>query len=139
MPQECTQIVRAFYEAFSSGDAAGFAALLHPAVQWFAAENLLYADRSPYVGPDAVQGLIFGRLLADWENLAVTASEILGRGDLVIASGRFRGTYKGNGASIDAQLVQVFQFEDGKISKVQVYTDTAQFKESISQMRSAAT
>jgi ketosteroid isomerase-like protein len=91
------------------------------------------------VGPEAVRGLIFDRLLSDWNSLAVTASEILGRGDLVIASGRFRGTYKGNGAAIDAQLVQVFQFEDGKISKVQVYTDTAQFKDSISQLRSVAT
>lgn len=59
--------------------------------------------------------------------------EILGGGEIVIASGRFRGKFKANGATIDAQFVQVFQFKGGKIAKCQMYTDTAQFKEAISQ------
>ena len=135
MAQDCTHLVRSFYDAFLHKDMDRFAALLHPEIEWFAAENLLYADHSPYVGPEAVRDLIFVRMHGDWDPFQVTANEILGRDDLVIASGRFRGTYKGNGASIDAQLVQVFQFKDGKIAKVQVYTDTAQFKESISQLQ----
>jgi uncharacterized protein len=135
MPQDCTQIVKRFYDAFVHHDAEQFLELLHPEVEWFPAEGLLYADRSPYVGSGVVRDLIFGRILNDWDNLSLTANEILGRDDLVIASGRFRGTYKGNGANIDAQIVQVFQFKDGKIAKVQVYTDTAQFKESITQLR----
>lgn len=135
MAQDCTQVVRSFYDAFVHHDMDRFHALLHPEIEWFAAEGLLYADRSPYVGPEAVRNLIFVRMRGDWDPFEVTANEILGQGNLVIASGRFRGTYKGNGATIDAQLVQVFQFEDGKIAKVQVYTDTAQFKESISQLR----
>jgi len=139
MAHDYTQTVRSFFDAFTQRDAPRFLVLLHPNVEWFAAEGLLYTDHSPYVGPDAVRGLIFDRLLADWDDLSVTATEILGRDDLVIASGRFRGTYKGNGAALDAQLVQVFQFTDGKIAKVQVYADTAQFKESISQTRAAGT
>jgi ketosteroid isomerase-like protein len=81
---------------------------------------------------------VFERLLSDWENFSLSAGEILGGGDLVIANGRFRGTFRANGASIDAQFVQVFQFKDGKIAKCQMYTDTAQFKESISQIRLAS-
>ena len=135
MAQDCTQLARSFYDAFVHKDQDRFRALLHPEVEWFAAEGLLYADKSPYVGPEAVCNLIFVRMHGDWDPFMVTANEVLGRDDLVIASGRFRGTYKGNGTSIDAQLVQVFQFKDGLISKVQVYTDTAQFKESISQLR----
>jgi ketosteroid isomerase-like protein len=34
--------------------------------------------------------------------------------------------------------VQVFQFKDGKIAKCQMYTDTAQFKDSISRIRLAS-
>lgn len=134
MALDCTQLVRSFYDAFVHQDKDRFLALLHPEVEWFSAEGLLYADHSPYVGPQAVLNLIV-RMRADWDPFEVTANEILGQDNLVIASGRFRGTYKGNGASINAQLVQVFQFRDGKIAKVQVYTDTAQFKESISQLR----
>lgn len=40
-----------------------------------------------------------------------------------------------NGAPINAQIVQVFQLTDGRISKCQVYTDTAKFKETLSQLR----
>lgn len=55
----------------------------------------------------------------------------------MIASGRFGGTFKANGAPIDAQFVQVFQFKAGKIAKCQVYTDTAHFKEAISRIARA--
>ena len=68
----------------------------------------------------------------------MSASEILGGGEIVIASGRFRGTFKANGAPIDAQFVHVYQFKDGKVVKCQVYADTAQFKEGISQTSSAS-
>jgi hypothetical protein len=66
------------------------------------------------------------------------AGEVLGGGDLVIANGRFLGRFKANRALINAQFVQVFQFNDGKIGKCQMYTDTAQFKESISRIRLAS-
>ena len=139
MPHDYTQTVRSFYEAFARRDAQFLTELFDPRIQWTAAENFLYADQSPYVGVDAVLNLIFGRLPADWDDFSVSAAEILGGGDLVIASGRFLGTFKANGASIDAQFAQVFQFKDGKIAKCQMYTDTAQFRESISRIYSART
>jgi ketosteroid isomerase-like protein len=138
VPHDYTKTVRAFYDAFAHRDALLFTALLDPQVEWTSAENFLYSDHSPYVGVDAVANLIFERLPADWEYFQVSAGEILGGGDLVIANGRFLGTYKANGASLDAQFVQVFQFKDGKIAKCQMYTDTAKFKESINQIRLAS-
>jgi uncharacterized protein len=110
---------------------------MDPRIEWSSAENFLYADQSPYVGADAVIKLIFERLFADWNGFSMSAGEILGGGDLVIASGRFQGTFRANGAPIDAQFVQVFQFKDGKVVKCQMYTDTAKFKEAISRIRPA--
>ncbi len=133
-----TQTVRSFYEAFVHRDPQLFAAVLDPQIEWTSAENFVYADHSPYVGVDAVLKLIFERLPADWEHFTVSAGEILGGGELVIANGRFRGRFRANGASIDAQFVQVFQFKDGKVARCQMYTDTAKFKESISQGRLAS-
>ena len=112
--------------------------MLDPQIEWNSAENFLDADQSPYVGIDAVLKLIFGRLFADWDDFSMRPGEILGGGEVVIASGRFVGTFKANGAYINAQFVQVFQFKDGKIAKCQMYTDTAQFKESISRIRLAS-
>jgi uncharacterized protein len=138
MLDDYTQTVRTFYDAFARRDARLFAALLDPQIEWTAAENFLYADDSPYVGIGAVRKLIFERLPADWDGFSASAEEVLGGGDLVIANGRFRGRFKANGASIDAQFVQVFQFKDGKIAKCQMYTDTAQFKESIGRIGMAS-
>jgi ketosteroid isomerase-like protein len=138
MLHDYTQTVRSFYDAFARRDAQLFTELFDPQIEWTATENFLYADQSPYVGIDAVLKLIFGRLPADWDNYSVSAGEVLGGGDLVIANGRFVGRFKANGASINAQFVQVFQFKDGKIAKCQMYTDTAQFKDSISRIRLAS-
>ena len=96
------------YDAFARRDAQLFTELLDPQIEWTAAENFLYADQSPYVGIDAVLKLIFVRLPADWDDFSVSAGEVLGGA---------------NGASINAQFVQVFQFKDGKIAKCQMYTD----------------
>jgi ketosteroid isomerase-like protein len=139
MLHDYTQTVRSFFDAFARRDAQLFTELLDPQIEWTSAENFLYADQSPYIGIDAVLKLIFERLPADWDDFSVSAGEVLGGGDLVIANGRFLGRFKANGASIDAQFVQVFQFKDGRIAKCQMYTDTAQFKESISRTRVAST
>jgi ketosteroid isomerase-like protein len=137
MPHNFTQTIRSFYDALTQRDADSFVGLLDPDIEWTSAENFIYADQSPYVGVRAVVQLIFGRLLADWGDFSMTTGEILGTGEIVIASGRFRGRFRATGASIDAQFVQVFQFKDGKIAKCQMYTDTAQFKEAVSAIRSA--
>jgi ketosteroid isomerase-like protein len=138
MLHDYTQTIRSFYDAFARRDAQLFAELLDPQIEWTSAENFLYADHSPYVGIDAVLKLIFERLPADWDDFLLGAGEVLGGGDLVIANGRFVGRFKANRALINAQFVQVFQFKDGKIAKCQMYTDTAQFKESISRIRLAS-
>lgn len=137
MTHDYTQTVRSFYEAFARRDASRFIELLDPQIEWTSAESFLYADHSPYVGVDAVFKHLFGRVFGDWDNFAMSPGEILGGGEIVIANGRFQGKFKANGAVINAQFVQVFQFKDGKIAKCQMYTDTAQFKETISQIRSA--
>jgi ketosteroid isomerase-like protein len=135
MPRDYTSVVRLLYDAFQRRDAATCLALFSDRAEWSAAENFMYADESPYVGPEAIRRLVFVRLPEDWDDFSLTASEILGGSDVVIATGRFKGTFRANGAPIDAQFVQVFHFSNGKITKCQMYTDTAQFKEAISGLR----
>jgi hypothetical protein len=138
MLQDQAQTVRSLYAAFARRDAQGFIELMDPQIEWTAAESFLYADQSPYIGADAVLKLIFERLFDDWDDFSISPGEILGGGEIVIASGRFRGTFKANRAPIDAQFVQVFQFKGGKIAKCQMYTDTAQFREAINRIHSAS-
>ena len=138
MAQDHIQTIAALYAAFARKDLESVRSLFDPKVEWNAAENFLYADGNPYIGHDAVMNGIFKRLAVDWAEFSVTADEILGAGPLVIARGRFRGTFNANGASVNAQFVQVFQFENDRIVKVQMYTDTASFKDTIARTRLAS-
>jgi ketosteroid isomerase-like protein len=136
MAQDHIQTIKAWYVDFTNRDLPAMVARLDPKVEWNAAENFIYSDHSPYIGPEAVK-TVYDRLAEDWSDFSMSADEILGAGNLVIARGRFRGTFNANGATVDAQFVQVFQFEGDKIAKVQMYTDTAQFKETIARTRLA--
>jgi ketosteroid isomerase-like protein len=135
-PHDFVQTVRIMFEAFSQRDAVRFVEYLDPNIEWTSAENFIYAEARPRVGIQAVVQHLFGRVLVDWDNFKMVPVEILGSGDVVIASGRFRGAFKANGAPIDAQFVQVFQFKGGKVTKIQMYTDTAQFRDTVTAIRS---
>ena len=138
MALDHTQTIASLYAAFARKDLDSVRSLFDPNVEWNAAENFLYADGNPYIGHEAVMNGIFKRLGEDWQEFSVTADEILGAAGLVIARGRFKGIFRANGASVNAQFVQVFQLENDKIVKVQMYTDTAQFKETIAHTRLAS-
>ena len=106
-------------------------ALFDPQVEMHPAENFIYATGHPFIGPEAIRESIFTRMDAEWDGFTATTEEILGAGDVVIARGRYGGTYKATGTAINAEFVHVFRFKDGKIVMWQSYTDTAQFKDAI--------
>ncbi len=126
MSQEI-EIIKSFYEGISRGDVATVLGLMDPKVEWNEAEHFLYADNNPYVGPDAVLNGIFMRLLTQWEGFKAIPEQFIGMGDTVAVTGRYHGTYRDTGKSINAQMVHVFKVTDGKLTHFQQYTDTAQF------------
>jgi ketosteroid isomerase-like protein len=132
MSQENVQLIRSLYGAFARGDISAVLAALDPGIVWNEAENFLYADGNPYVGPDAVLNGVLARLGAEWEGFAAVPQEILDAGDTVVSLGRYTGTCKATGAKVDAQYVHVFRIRAGKIAGFQQYTDTAQFREAAS-------
>lgn len=131
MSQENVNVVRAMYDAFATGDIPTIIAALDPRVEWWEAENFIYADRNPYVGPSAVLEGVFARIADEWEGFAVSPEGILDAGDTVVGHGYYSGTYKANGAGVRAQFAHHFTFRDGKVVKFQQYTDTAQFARAV--------
>jgi len=127
MSAESVNIVRGMYAAFGRGDIATVVAALNPKVEWWEAENFIYADQNPYVGPNAVLEGVFMRIANEWENFVVSPEEVLDAGDTAIGYGYYSGTFKGNGKKVRAQFAHFFTFSEGKIVKFQQYTDTAQF------------
>ncbi len=126
MSQANVDLMKSLYDAFARGDAAAVLGGMDPGIVWNEAENFPYADRNPYVGPVAVAGGVFGRIAAEWDDFRVVPEELLDAGDTVVALGRYSGTYKSTGKSINAQFVHVWRLSQGKVTRFQQYADTAQ-------------
>jgi hypothetical protein len=131
MSQETVQIVRGMYEAFARGDVSAVVGALDPEVEWHEAENFIYADGNPYIGPSSVLEGVFMRIVNDWDDFAVSPKEVLDAGDTVVAHGVYSGTYKRNGRKVKAQFAHFFTLRNGKVVRFQQYTDTAQFVQAV--------
>lgn len=131
MSEKNVQIVREIYEAFGSGDVPGVLSKFAPDIHWMEAENFIYADRNPYIGPQAVLEGVFLRFVSEWNNFTVTTEAVLDVGDQVVTLGSYSGTYKATGKSVQAQMVHVWTIADGKAIKFQQHTDTKQFADAV--------
>lgn len=121
------QLIQDLYTAFAAGDAPAVLGMFHPQIHWMEAENIPYADRNPYRGPQAVAEGVFGRIMTEWEGFTVTPEKIVDGGDTVVAMGRYRGVFKATGLPLDAQFVHAWSIDGGQIVRFQQYADTAQF------------
>lgn len=119
------EVIRGAYDAFAAGDVGAVVAAMAPDIVWNEAESFPYADRNPYVGPDAVVEGVFARLAAEWDDFRVTPTEMLDAGDSVVALGRYTARHGESGRSLDIQFAHVWWLEDGRIRRFQQYTDTA--------------
>ena len=131
MSQNNLEIMRGMYDAFVKGDVPSVMAVLDPELEWREAENFIYADRNPYVGPTAVLEGVFMRLATEWEGSTVSPGEILDAGAIVVGRGHYSGAYNKTGKQVRAQFAHVFTLRDGKVIKFQQYTDTAQFERAV--------
>lgn len=116
--------VHALYTAFAKGDMPAALATMAPDIVWNEAENYPYADRNPYIGPEAVLHGVFARIGGDWEGFAAISEEMIDGGDTIVSLGHYTGVCKATGKSMRAQFAHVFRVKDGKIACFQQYADT---------------
>lgn len=126
-----TRLIQSIYEALARGDAASVLGAFDANVVWSEAENYEYADGNPYVGPQRIAEGVFGRLMTEWDGFSVTPQQFVGEGEVVVTTGRYRGTYKATGTPVDAQFVHLWTVRGEKAVAFQQYTDTLQFARAI--------
>ena len=117
-------VVRNLYAAFAKADMPAALAAMAPDIVWNEAENYPYADRNPYVGPDAVLHGVFARIGGDWDGFSAISDEMIDGGDTIVSLGHYAGIHKGTGKSMRAQFAHVFRVKDGRIASFQQYADT---------------
>ena len=123
------QLAQHIYAAFGRGDIPAVLALFHPDIQWREAEGNPYQpDGAAWVGPQAVLEKLLMRIGSEWEGFTVGVRTLHDAGDHVVMEGRYTGTYKPTGQSIDAQVCHVLRFRDGKLLNFQQYVDTGQLQ-----------
>ena len=131
MSAENKQTIEGLYAAFGRGDVPFIIGALDPDIEWWEAENFIYADKNPYRGPQSVLAGVFGRIMAEWDSFTVTPEEVLDAGDTVVGCGYYAGKYRQTGRAVRAQFAHVFKIRDGRVTKFQQYTDTAQFQQAV--------
>jgi ketosteroid isomerase-like protein len=120
------EIVRGMYEAFATGDVPAVLQAMSDDIVWNEAEGFPYADRNPYLGPQAVVEGVFMRLGTEWEGWTLDIEDFVAGGDSVVAMGRYRAKYRANGRDLNAQFAHVWTLREGHAVSFQQYTDTAQ-------------
>ncbi|HTV72166.1 MAG TPA: nuclear transport factor 2 family protein [Candidatus Acidoferrales bacterium] len=126
MSKESAALVKAMYDGFSTGNVPGVLGSMSPSIAWNEAENFIYADGNPYVGPEAVLEGVFMRCIGEWHGFTVAIDEILDAGDTVVALGHYLGENKETGKPVCAQLAHVWRVKDGRAVGFQQYVDTLQ-------------
>lgn len=123
-------VVDGLYQAFAKGDVPAVLAAMDANIVWNEAENFPYADRNPYIGPDAVLNGVFARIGAEWEYFNLKDIQLHDMsGNQVLATLRYDGKHKTTGKMIDSQTAHLWTLRDGKIVGFQQFTDTKQAAE----------
>ena len=123
-------LLKNLYNAFGSGDIPTVLGAMSPGIKWYQAESNPYMPSGePWVGPDAIVNNLFRKLGEDWNGFTVHPKSFHGAGNSVIVEGRYTGTCKATGKSMDLQICHIWDVEDGKITRFQQYIDTAKFRD----------
>jgi ketosteroid isomerase-like protein len=121
MSQENVEIVQRAFDAFHSGntDRAEALATIDPNVVYSPVED------GPSHGLHAIRDQ-FKRWESSWEELVETAEEFIDAGDRVVVTALYRGRGQGSGVPIEARFYAVYTLRDGRVVRVDEFTDRAE-------------
>ncbi len=102
-------------------------------------EALTYADpgivwnpieESPTQGHDAVRASL-ARWKGEWDDYKLMPEEFVERGDRVVVTVRLGGRGRGSGVEIDARFYDVYTLRDGKIVRMDQFTERSEALEAV--------
>jgi ketosteroid isomerase-like protein len=102
-------------------------------------EALTYADpgivwnpveESSTQGHDAVRAST-ARWTSEWDDYELIPEEFADMGDRVVVTVRFRGRGRGSGIEIDARFCEVHTLRDGKIVRMDQFTEQSEALEAV--------
>ena len=120
-------IVKGMYNAAARADFPAFLGAIDAAIEWKEAENFPYADRNPYIGPQAVAEGVFGRIAADWEYWTLSDLQFHDtKEDMIIVIGRYNAKNNATEKIIKVPFTPMWRLKNDKATSFQQYADTYQ-------------
>jgi len=121
MSQENVETVRRFLIVDDVDEALTYA---DPGIVWNPTEELATQ------GHAAVRASL-ARWKAEWHDYKVMPEEFVDRGDSVVVTVRLRGRGRGSGVEVDARFYDVYSLRDGKIVRMDQFTERSQAFEAV--------
>jgi uncharacterized protein len=129
IPVSNLEIVKRLYTAFQKRDTKTVLEIFDPQIEWIQNEGFPGGGR--HIGAETVLKNVFAKFRLDWDDWQAVVEEWLDAGDIIVALGEYRGTYKSTGKSTTAAFAHVYKFKNGRIFKFQQYTDTFKVAEAM--------
>jgi ketosteroid isomerase-like protein len=130
MSQENMELVRGVYAAYNEGDWEGARNAYHPDVIWDLSTYEGWPGTTEFFGPDAVIDW-----LRDWasiySNYYSKIDQIFESGDQVVVVARQGGRENDSTELVEMAWTQIVSFRDGKIVRVQSYSDSVKALETL--------
>ncbi len=124
-----TGAVTSVYEALDRGDIGAVVDSFDEDIEWREAEGHPYQlDGAGWRDPDTIVQNLFVKLATEWDSFTVVPAHVHDAGPTVVVEGRYRGTFKATGKTLDAQFCHIWHLRGGKVTRFQQYTDTAQLQ-----------
>ena len=117
-----TDIIKALYAGFASGDMSAILSNMAPDIAWTEAEGYPYAGT--FHGPQAIVDGVFIRLATEWDGYQAVPDRYVSEGNEVITLGHYSGTYKATGKAFRAPFVHAWTLRDSRIVRFVQYVDT---------------
>ena len=124
MSQENVESGKRAIETFTRRDLDAYDDLYAPDLEWFPAGPLALQGEG-YAGYRGREGLeTYGRdSRVMWEQIRTVEQEFRDLGERVLMLGRLDVRVRSSGVTLDSPIGVIFDFRDGKISRMRAYLD----------------
>jgi ketosteroid isomerase-like protein len=131
MSREDAELVRTMCNGWLRGDLDALVGSWHPEVEWDTTHFEGWVENKVYRGHDEVRRFL-EEWLASWDRDSYEASfELVDTGDRLVVLWSQRMAGRGSGAPVKLDSAQVLTVRDGKVSRIDNYTDVNEALEAV--------
>lgn len=123
--QSNIDIVQGIYQAVELGDLDEVVAALDEDVEWIEPEGGTYGGT--YHGPDEVVENLFAELGDEWDEFSIEEERLIVDGNTIVALVTHRGTHAETGQHFEAPMADVWDVENGKVTRFQHYVGSINY------------